>query len=318
VTTEGAAQSAVGTCTDHAGNTASDTQTGINIDKTAPEIAFTGRTAPNANGWNNTDVTVNWSCADAGGSGVVDAAVSQLLAAEGANQSATGTCSDLAGNTAGDTQTSINIDKTAPTIIVNGPLSGSFTVCSIPARPTYSAADQAGLSGLDGSEGDSWSTPAGLVGTYTYSAHAADLAGNTASATRTYTVIYGTAFGGVLQPINADGSSRIKLGSTVPVKFQLTCGTTPFSNAVVKLTVNQGDTVPDPGVDEAVSTAASTTGNAFRYDATAKQYIFNLSTKNGYLNPGGTTPIAFAQGTWTLGINLDDGTSRTIKIQLVK
>ena len=39
------------------GNTASDTQSGINIDKTAPVIAFVSRTPANSNGWNNGDVT---------------------------------------------------------------------------------------------------------------------------------------------------------------------------------------------------------------------------------------------------------------------
>src|SRR5207244_10691670 len=177
--------------------------------------------------------------------------------------------------------------------------------------PTVAPSDA--LSGLDGSQGDSWTTPtaASGVGTYTYSAHATDKAGNPSSETRTYTALYGAAFGGILQPINSDGSSRFKLGSTVPVKFQLLCNGTPISNAVATLTVKKGDSAPDPGTDEAISTAASTTGNLFRYDSTAQQYIFNLSTKSGYLNPGATTPTSFAQGTWTLGVNLDDGTSRT-------
>src|SRR5207248_1264167 len=38
VTTEGANQSSTATCTDAAGNSASDTQTGISIDKTAPSL----------------------------------------------------------------------------------------------------------------------------------------------------------------------------------------------------------------------------------------------------------------------------------------
>jgi hypothetical protein len=40
--TEGASQSATGTCEDSAGNTASDTQSGINIDLTAPGITWNG------------------------------------------------------------------------------------------------------------------------------------------------------------------------------------------------------------------------------------------------------------------------------------
>ncbi len=116
----------------------------------------------------------------------------------------------------------------------------------------------------------------------------------------------------------SDDNSRFKLGSTVPVKFRLMCGTTPIDNAVAKLNIKQADGTPDPGTDEAVSTAASTTGNLFRYDATNQQYIFNLSTKTGYTNPNGTTITAFSAGTWTLSVLLDDGTFRSINIQLVK
>jgi len=103
----------------------------------------------------------------------------------------------------------------------------------------------------------------------------------------------------------------------VPVKFRLACNGVPISTAVAQLYVAKGDSVADPGVDEAISTAASTTGNLFRYDATAGQYIFNLSTKLGYTNPGGGV-VAFSQGTWTLKIKLDDGTWKSINIQLVK
>jgi hypothetical protein len=115
LSSEGANQTATGTCQDNAGNTASNQQTGINIDKTAPSISFASRTTPNSNGWNNTDVVVNWNCSDAL-SGVVNATVSQTVSSEGINQSATGTCTDRAGNSASNMQAGINIDKTAPTL----------------------------------------------------------------------------------------------------------------------------------------------------------------------------------------------------------
>jgi hypothetical protein len=216
----------------------------------------------------------------------------------------------------------IDIDKTPPALNVSGASAGMYDICTTGgaiARPSFAPSD--GLSGLDGTEGDSWSTPgtASGVGTYTYSAHAEDNADNTSSETRVYKLQYGSgAYSGVLQPINGDGSSRFKLGSTVPVKFRLSCNGVPVSGAVAKLTVKQGDNTADPGVDEAISTSSATTGNLFRYDATAGQYIFNLSTKQGYVNPGSTTPINFAQGTWTLTITLDSGEYYFVKIQLVR
>jgi hypothetical protein len=148
--------------------------------------------------------------------------------------------------------------------------------------------------------------------------HATDNAGNTGSASAGYSVIYGNCFSGILQPVNADGSSRFKLTSTIPVKFALNCGGTIVSNAVANLYVKKVDNTADVGVDEAISTAASTTGNLFRYDTTGQQYIFNLSTKLGYTNPDGSVVSSYTQGTWTLKIVLDDGTTRTVNIQLVK
>lgn len=97
---------------DAAGNKASGSFIIKVVDTTAPTITFISRTAPNSNGWNNGDVTVNWSCSDL--VGVVSASVSQTVSTEGANQSATGTCEDTSGNTASDTQTGIHIDKTKP------------------------------------------------------------------------------------------------------------------------------------------------------------------------------------------------------------
>ena len=70
------------------------------VDTTDPVIAFASRT--DANGWNNGDVTVTWSCADSGSDVVADS-VSVTVSTEGANQSVEGTCKDHAGNTASDT-----------------------------------------------------------------------------------------------------------------------------------------------------------------------------------------------------------------------
>jgi hypothetical protein len=50
------------------------------------------------------------------------------------------------------------------------------------------------------------------------------------------------------------------------------------------------------GEVEALSTAAATTGNLFRYDATSGQYIFNLGTKS------------LSAGQYELRIYLNNGT----------
>ncbi len=112
VATESANQSVSGLCSDLAGNPASATVSGINIDKTPPALVATFTPLPNANGWNNTDVTITFNAADAL-SGVASVTPPVLVQAEGANQVFTGAAADLAGNTI-LLPVSVNVDKTPP------------------------------------------------------------------------------------------------------------------------------------------------------------------------------------------------------------
>ena len=91
----------------------------VRIDKTNPTI--TGSASPGANsyGWNNTNVTVSFSCAD-GLSGVDACESDPVLSSEGAGQSVTGLAKDNAGNQASATVSGINIDKTKPVVAVTG------------------------------------------------------------------------------------------------------------------------------------------------------------------------------------------------------
>jgi hypothetical protein len=131
---------------DVAGNEASGSFLIIVEDTTAPTITFVNRTAANSHGWNNGDVTVNWSCSDI--VGVVSATVSETVSAEDANQSATGTCEDTSGNTASNTQTGINIDKTKPSASASrSPLANSFGWNNADVTVSFSGID--GLSGID-------------------------------------------------------------------------------------------------------------------------------------------------------------------------
>lgn len=63
VATEGANQTITGTAIDRAGNTATRSVM-LNIDTTPPGLSSVLTPAPNSNGWNNTDVTVNFAATD--------------------------------------------------------------------------------------------------------------------------------------------------------------------------------------------------------------------------------------------------------------
>lgn len=277
LTSEGAGQSASGNAMDNAGNSASTTVSGINIDKTDPTASASAAPAANSNGWNNTDVTVSFSGSD-GLSGVDFCSAPVTLSAEAAGQSASGTCTDKAGNvSATATASGINIDKTAPDVsLVGGPQEGqSYYFGSVPAAPTCSASDT--LSGLDGS-----CTVSGygtVVGTHTVTASASDLAGNSASATATYTVLAWT-LNGFYAPVDMNGVwNTIKGGSTVPLKFDVFAGPTELTDpSVVDSFTVKGVACPVTGIvtdDIEMTTTGSTT---LRYDDVAGQFIQNWQT----------------------------------------
>lgn len=306
---------------DNSGNAEAVQQVPIQIDMTPPRVIGTPSRAADHNGWYNAPFTITWSGGtDMSGIAGCDADV-LFTGPDSATASASGHCTDGAGNVGSGNFGPFQYDATAPRLNISGAENlTSFNVCSPVARPSFAPSDD--LSGLDGSQADSWVTPIteSGAGTYVYSAHAMDNAGNSSNETRTYTMVYGDAaargaFGGYLAPINEDGTSQFQLGRTIPVKFQLLCNGVPITNAVAKLTVKQADGTSIPGTGVPTSTDASAPSNLFRYDSTSQQYIFNLSTKSAYANPGGNTN-AFVPGTWTISILLDDGTYRSVNIRL--
>src|SRR5205823_4328544 len=107
VTTDGANQVVSGTARDKAGNTASASVT-VNLDKTPPTVTGSVAPTPNAAGWNDSNVTVTFTCSDAG-SGVDVCPAPVTVSTEGSGQIISGTAKDKAGNSATATVT-VNLD----------------------------------------------------------------------------------------------------------------------------------------------------------------------------------------------------------------
>ena len=89
----------------------------VQADTVAPTANPSQSPAANANGWNNSDVTVNWNWADnAGGSGIDPANCTTSSTSNGEGTlTLTANCKDLVGNT-GNASTTVKVDKTAPII----------------------------------------------------------------------------------------------------------------------------------------------------------------------------------------------------------
>jgi hypothetical protein len=170
------------------------------------------------------------------------------------------------------------LDKTPPVITINTPVNNATYLYQQVINADYNCTDSdSGVATCNGTVPGGSPLDTSSVGWKSFSVTGTDNAANTATSTVQYGVNYG--WSGFLQPINADGSSIFKLGSTVPVKFQLTGASAGISNAVAKLYIAKIDNGIDGTDVEAVSTATADSGNTFRYDSTSQQYIFNLGTK---------------------------------------
>ncbi len=289
-------------------NNDSDGGATLKIDKSAPNPpTVTADRAPEYagdGGWFKDTVTLSFAAAGdpdladgSAGSGV-DAATlpsAQTFSASGVH-SASGPVSDNAGNASTDGSGSAQVDADPPSLSISCP---SEVIVNEPAQATMSASDDE--SGLDGGASDTDVIDTSHAGTRTVTKTVVDNVGHSTTDTCTTRVVY--RFGGFRQPINPDGSSVFKLGSTVPVKLVLTdYFGVPVSGAEATLQRSKLTGAVEGSFDEAVSTSAATTGSQFRYEE--GQYVFNLGTKS------------LSRGTWRLRASLDDGTTRTVDIGL--
>jgi hypothetical protein len=191
------------------------------LDNTPPTLTFgTPVPAPNANGWNNTSVTVPFTASDTGaGVASTNPASPLLLSAQGLAVSSVVTATDQAGNSARYISPSVKIDYTAPVIsgmpgagcslwppngkmvqvatvtagdALSGVLPGSFQVTGTsnepPSAPEISITpnDEGGY--VIALQADRAGNGNGR--TYTITATANDLAGNSVTSTATCTVAH--------------------------------------------------------------------------------------------------------------------------------
>ena len=141
---EGANQSVTGTAIDIAGNTATTTVSGINVDETAPTLTGTPTTAPNANGWYNGPVTIHWTCSDALSGIAGSCPADSVLSSEGAAVTAPARRSPTSpGNSTTASSAPVKIDRTAPSTAASSVPNWSNASVTL----TLSATDA--LSGVD-------------------------------------------------------------------------------------------------------------------------------------------------------------------------
>jgi hypothetical protein len=243
------------------------------------------------------------------GSGVqstVPAASPLVLSAEGDAVSGTVTVTDRAGNSATFPSPVVRIDETPPIVTVSVPGDGAIYLLDQPVTASWSASDAlSGLASASGTvaSGSPIDTPFSALGPHTFSVTGLDNAGNSTTVTHTYFVQYSSAIGHVvLSPIQT--GAVFKVGSTVPVKFQVFdfFGTSIGTPGVVQSFVLVGTSASTTELNQPLSTSAD---GGFRWDPTAQQWVFNLSTD------GGTSGL-----TYDYQIGLNDGTAISFQFRL--
>ena len=217
------------TINDGRGATASATVTvDVMPDTVDPRITATVTPEPNAAGWNSSDVTVVFDCAD-DESGIESCSDPVTVTSEGADQDVTGMAVDRAGNTATSTVT-VNVDKTPPSISLSGPSTArpgqSVTVSAAASDVLGLASVRFTVDGGDAGEltGPPFDLAVGIPNDavtgsrVTVEAVATDLAGNTSTSTELSIDILGGGF--VLGEVYNDSKGLPLAGVTVSIDGQ--------------------------------------------------------------------------------------------------
>jgi len=237
--------------------------------------------------WHADDVTIACSAADAR-SGLADptdasfslsTSVPTGIETSDAMTGSRRVC-DTAGNCAIAGPIAGNmVDRRAPTIAISAP-SGRYLVGENVAAD-YSCADSgSGVASCTGPVLSGGNVGTATVGARTFTVTAADNAGNSATATSAYDVVYD--FVGFFQPIDDLPALNIAApGRSIPVKFSLgrNQGLTIIAagfpaSTPIPCDVGEAGT----GLEESVTSG----GNSLSYDATTDQYSYVWKTKKAW------------------------------------
>jgi hypothetical protein len=287
-----------GSCTNGAGLTTNATALTVKLDKTGPSasLAVTAGTLGN-NGWYVSDVTIGTSGSD-NISSPVNCSADQFQISDTTGAAFNGSCTNDAGLTTSAASLTVKLDKTAPSITITTPANGSSFLLNQAVAANYSCADlTSSIATCAGPVASGSNIDTASTGPKNFTVNASDQAGNTNSATNSYSVAFKLC-------VLYDQTKSHKSGSTVPLKLQLcdfngvnysSAAITVRAISVTKLDSSASGILDDSG-------AANSPDMNFRYDATlggSGGYIFNLSTK------GLTT------GTWKVTFTINGASDST-------
>ena len=254
ISSSGQNQIVSGIATDVAGNTSTPASVTLNVELTLPSIVGSASPLPNAQGWNNANVTVSFACTQSS-SPITSCPAPQTISTEGAGQSVSGTVTDVAGNS-NTGQVNLSIAKTPPAIAAaispqpngsgwnNSPATVSFT-CTKTTAPLATCPQPQTVSAEGANQA--------IAGTVT------DVAGNSASTTAH--VFIATTPPTITASVSPQANANNWNNSAVTVTFNCVATTAPIADCP------QPQTISTEGAGQAIAgTATDVAGNS----ATAK------------------------------------------------
>jgi hypothetical protein len=207
-----------------------------------------------------------------------------VLSSEGSAVASTAqTVSDLAGNTSDPSNVvKVQLDKTAPVVAVTGVSNGaSYPLGSVPAAGCTTSDALSGVA-TDATPAVTGGNPDG-TGSYTATCSgASDNAGNSGSASATYTVLYNWT--GFLQPVdNSPTANTANAGQAIPVKFSLggDFGLNIFASgypASQRVSCGSGGSGSSDPIEETVTAGNST----LQYDPATQTYSYIWKTDKAW------------------------------------
>jgi len=283
--------------TNYAGLSSSDS-VDIKRDGSAPILSPAVSGTLGLNGWYVSDVIVSFSPSDPTSS--IDAGLTTGCDDTTVNYDTTGVSFNChAVNNAGlYTDASLGPimrDVTDPynVAFTDGSIAdgGSYYFGFLPAGPTACDADDdtSGFDHCDVTGGGS------SVGSHSYTATAYDGAGNSATATLSYTVLAWT-INGFYQPIDMNGVENVaKAGKVIPVKYSLYAGVTELTSTDTFYSLKWigTNTCSKAPSTDAIEEYVDTGSTDLRYDPIAHQFIRNIKVP--------------AIGCYNLVLTTDDG-----------
>ena len=257
------------------------------ITSTAPSVTITAKKADNttytAGTWTNQTVTVHFECSDS--DGVATCPADQTFSSNG-TFNAPGTATDTIGNPANVNFGPIKIDKTPPTL---SPVIGPKPVY-LKRTTTARAKATDALSGILTQSCGPVNT--NILGTRNVACTAKDKAGNIATKSISYTVIY--KFVGFAKPVyNLPSLNQMKAGLGVQIKFSLNGNQ---SLSVFASGYPRSNPIACTGTIHTITTVPTPMASNLKYTSSNKIYTYTWKTSPSWANTCRQFVVKFKDG----------------------